>query len=73
MKNGTKIERVWTFSLIILGTISFVIGIVDIVGAELPHSVRLTIAVVQIIVGVVFMTATVLKLKRRKTGGEEEK
>lgn len=61
-----KINRIWALSLMIISVLSLIISITVIADFEIPHTLRMIIAVIQIIVGVIVIVTSVLKLKAAK-------
>lgn len=61
----TKINKIWSISLMVIGVLSLIIGITSIAGVEIPHLIRMVIAVVQIVAGTILIVVTVQKLKNK--------
>ncbi len=66
MRGKKAIDIAWSVSMMIIGLIGIVFGILSIAGTNIPHTIRLVIAIVQIIAGLVLIATTVLKVKIKK-------
>ncbi len=59
--NYKMLNRICAVSLMIVGVFLLIIGIA---GTEIPHTLRLIIAGIQIIVGMLLFVTTVFKFKK---------
>ncbi len=61
-----KIHKIWGISLMVISALSLIIGITSIIRVEIPHLIRMIIAVVQIVAGTILIISTVQKLKNKE-------